>query len=385
MRVYNQVSPHAEEQQPFLSFCIPVYNQIELVSQCLDALTVYPGHEIEIIVNDDNSSENIADLVKSKNDNRIKYFKNARNLGHDLNIIASFRNAIGKYAFLLRTRDRVVPDMIPLIIGKLCANPKAVYLTGSAINENSVAKLKFRNKTVRCGKQAFRVNNQLFVHPSGSVFRISSLMLDQLEQTILLKMPSKLSFVAHTMMRVQLAQEGDFELMSENIWVYTDTHNAADVAVNVARNRTNVYLPSLSRERYKCEFAWADSVVKQPYRVSAMKGLFSRYLEVCTWSFRRRNRNSNLQRHYAYDAVAFSLIGEQAKIIRLAFSLNLGSSLKTNQKLRVLLYICGRSVYNVTLAPVMMAYRETIANLIVWSRKRFPSQFEILKKILRRT
>ena len=98
-----------------ISFCITVYNQIDLVKKCLDSIVAYKGKEIEIIISDDKSTENIQGLVNGYHDERIKYFLNKENLGHDRNILCALSRASGKYAFLLRTRDMIMPVAIPVV------------------------------------------------------------------------------------------------------------------------------------------------------------------------------------------------------------------------------------------------------------------------------
>lgn len=46
-----------------ISFCIPVYNQTELVRQCIRSIIEYKGLDIEIVISDDCSTENIEELV----------------------------------------------------------------------------------------------------------------------------------------------------------------------------------------------------------------------------------------------------------------------------------------------------------------------------------
>ena len=61
-----------------ISFCITVYNQSELVKKCIDSIVSYKGNDIEIVVSDDNSSENIRELLYTYHDDRIKYYVNIR-------------------------------------------------------------------------------------------------------------------------------------------------------------------------------------------------------------------------------------------------------------------------------------------------------------------
>lgn len=338
---------------PKMSICLPVYNQSQLVSECLDRILLHPGNEIEIVVNDDNSTEDILRVVNNKADSRIRYYHNERNLGHDLNIISSFRNAKAKFAFLLRTRDYILADSIPLILDRLEQNENTAYLTGTAINQDGKVKLRFTDGRVMAGIDAVKRDTELYIHPSGSVYAIELLDLDRLECAIRKTQIEKFSFVCHTMMRAQLALAGDFEFIQKPIWVYTDTEKAIDKAVNATTDRSSVYSPMLSRQRYECEFQWIDTIMPQKHKDISMRALFSRYLQICTWSFQRINKSAELQAHYSFDEVRFSLLHEQWKLVLLARNLMKKSSVVGCYKLKCLCYIYAMALHNVTVRPIV--------------------------------
>lgn len=168
-------------QKPILSICLPIYNQSNLVKECLINILKYQGDEIEIIVNDDCSTENIEELLDTFQDKRIKYFRNPKNLGHDLNILESFKNSTSNYAFLLRVRDRIVPDNFKDVISSLLENSRISYLTGSAIDENGNYVLKFDDLEFSKGIATLKQHTNLFIHPSGSLYAIHLLDIDRLE------------------------------------------------------------------------------------------------------------------------------------------------------------------------------------------------------------
>jgi len=61
---------------PEISFCIPVYNQRDLLKQCVDRIVEYPGNEIEIVVQDDCSTDDLRELIDCYEDPRIRYYCN---------------------------------------------------------------------------------------------------------------------------------------------------------------------------------------------------------------------------------------------------------------------------------------------------------------------
>ena len=231
-------------EKAILSFCIPVYNQTEMVRECIGELLKYKGEDIEVVISDDCSTEDIEGLVKSFNDSRVKYFCNEVNLGHDLNIISSFRNAESDFAFLLRVRDRVLHTGIPLIIERIKSKPELAYLTGNAVDEKGNLRLAYHKESFSKGTEALERHMNAYLHPSGSMYSLKLLDLDAEEKFIRSHMDTKFGFLAHCMMRMELAVKGDFEFICDApIWQYTNTLNSKDVAVNSDKNKISVFAP----------------------------------------------------------------------------------------------------------------------------------------------
>lgn len=74
-----------------VSVIIPMHNSSKHIEECIDSVLNQTYPNIEVIVVDDNSSDNSIDIVESKNDDRVKIIKlnknvgaaNARNIGID--------------------------------------------------------------------------------------------------------------------------------------------------------------------------------------------------------------------------------------------------------------------------------------------------------------
>lgn len=304
---------------PVMSICIPAYNQSNLVRDCLARIVAYEGDDIEIVVNDDCSSEDLQEVVNNLNDDRIKYYRNSINLGHDLNILQSFRNSKSKYAFLLRSRDCLVPNAIGAIIKRIKENTEMSYLTGSAIDEDGKARLVYRkNLRYSKGKEALDAHKWLYVHPSGSLYAIHLLDFDRIERFLENQFTHKYGFVIHTIIRLELALRGNFEIMSNFIWQYTHTVRATDTAVNSAENKESVYSPRLSLERFNAEMKWANLVVPDRYKTDVFKTITKLYLMMVTWEFKLINEEPSMHRHYNTKKMNFSIKEERSNFYNLA-------------------------------------------------------------------
>ncbi len=303
-----------------ISFCIMVYNQYGLVKECIDSIVPYKGDDIEIIISDDCSTENIEKLIESYEDARIKYHRNDTNLGHDRNIVASLKRASGKYAFVLRTRDKMIATAIPNLIN-VARISDASYITACAVNQDGSIKIQYTKGRFKKGSEALAAHYKLFIHPSGNMYRLKDLQLEKLQKFIEQQDLSKTSFIVHNLIRVQLAVTGDFQLISEPSWIYTDTEKAKDKAVNHASEGLSVYDPSLVEKRYIDEMKWSKVVLEEKYIYSNFLMLTSLYLDQATWNFKLINSDKRVQHHYSFTKSKFSVKEEREHFKSVSVSL----------------------------------------------------------------
>ena len=299
-----------------ISFCITVYNQTELVKKCIDSIVSYKGNDIEIVVSDDNSSENIRELLYTYHDDRIKYYVNKTNLGHDRNILNALSKACGKYAFLLRTRDLIIPEAVPLLLEAAKANT-ASYITGEALNQDGDLKIQYSRDVFKQGNEALEANFKLYIHPSGSMYRLSDLDLQALRVFLDENEVPKNGFIVHNLIRLKLATSGDFRLIRQPVWIYTDSESAGDRAVNRSTNGISVYDPSLTEERYRYEVKWANQILEGEEYRRVFFMLTALYLDLITWGFKLTNSDKGAQYHYNYQKKAFS-VSKQRRQFRTA-------------------------------------------------------------------
>ena len=94
-----------------VSIIIPVYNTAKYLEDCLESASEQTLKDIEIIIVNDDSTDNSEDIIKKfcDKDNRFNYFKqthkgvsSARNKGIEL--------AKGEYIFFLDSDDIVAED-----------------------------------------------------------------------------------------------------------------------------------------------------------------------------------------------------------------------------------------------------------------------------------
>lgn len=89
-----------------LSICIPTYNRAEIVYECVKACLEIESDEVEVIVNDNCSTDNTRELLATIKDERFFYYRNDENIGYR-NFTVAMSKGNAKYALLLSDEDEV--------------------------------------------------------------------------------------------------------------------------------------------------------------------------------------------------------------------------------------------------------------------------------------
>ncbi|MEP6939681.1 MAG: glycosyltransferase [Rudaea sp.] len=95
-----------------MSICIPAYKGAEVLGATIDSVLVQTFTDFELIVIDDNSPDETAALVGRYSDPRIRYLRNACNLGPQGNWNRCLEEARGTYFKLLPQDDLLASDCL---------------------------------------------------------------------------------------------------------------------------------------------------------------------------------------------------------------------------------------------------------------------------------
>jgi len=95
-----------------ISVIIPTYNRANLISRAITSVINQTFNDYEIIVVDDNSTDNTEELVKTKFKNKVIYFKHDINLGPAAARNTGIKNSTGEYIAFLDSDDEWLPTKL---------------------------------------------------------------------------------------------------------------------------------------------------------------------------------------------------------------------------------------------------------------------------------
>jgi glycosyltransferase involved in cell wall biosynthesis len=113
---------------PKVSIGLPVYNDDRFLIQTLDCLLSQSYRDFELIICDNASTDKTAEICRSyaSRDSRIRYHRNATNLGVSRNFNLSFHLSRGEYFKWAAANDLCAIDMIERCVEVLDQRPDAV-------------------------------------------------------------------------------------------------------------------------------------------------------------------------------------------------------------------------------------------------------------------
>jgi glycosyltransferase involved in cell wall biosynthesis len=128
----------SNERSPQISFIVPCYNYARFLPDCLKSIFNLEGSfGYEIIVIDDASTDNTAEVIRSYADPRIRVITHPVNLGHAKTINEGLKEARGAYIARIDPDDRYRPYYLSAVMEKFQAFPDVgmVYGDVALIND----------------------------------------------------------------------------------------------------------------------------------------------------------------------------------------------------------------------------------------------------------
>lgn len=117
-----------EEKSKLVSIVLPVYNGARFLHQSIDSCLQQTYHPVELIVVDDGSTDNSAEIVQSYRDNRIKLIHHGTNKKLPAALNTGFKHAGGAYLTWTSHDNYYASTAIAEMVDFLEANPHIQFV-----------------------------------------------------------------------------------------------------------------------------------------------------------------------------------------------------------------------------------------------------------------
>lgn len=128
---------------PLVSICIPTYNRAAMVAKAIDSALAQSYLNIEVLVVDNSSQDNIESVIANYKDTRLKFYKNNNNLGMYGNFNRCIELSQGEYIHILHSDDYIDSHFTQTCVEFLEAHPNVAmtFSSGQFLSDNAQKKM----------------------------------------------------------------------------------------------------------------------------------------------------------------------------------------------------------------------------------------------------
>ena len=115
-------------QSPTVSFVVPCYKLAHFLPECVNSILAQTFSDFEVLIMDDCSPDDTADVARSFRDKRVKHIRNDPNLGALPNYNKGISLSRGKYIWLISADDYLRrPHVLQRYVDLMDAHPRVNY------------------------------------------------------------------------------------------------------------------------------------------------------------------------------------------------------------------------------------------------------------------
>lgn len=113
---------------PYVSFGLPVYNGANFLTEAVESILAQTFEDFELIISDNASTDGTDAICKAyaAKDQRIRYYRNERNMGAAWNFNRVFELSSGRYFKWANHDDLIAPDFLVKCVEVLDQDPGVV-------------------------------------------------------------------------------------------------------------------------------------------------------------------------------------------------------------------------------------------------------------------
>jgi glycosyltransferase involved in cell wall biosynthesis len=226
---------------PLVSICTPTYNRPGYLRQVVASCQAQTYPHFELIITDNSTNNESADLASQWTDPRVRYYRNDGNIGPTESVLRGLSLAKGKYIKILMDDDLIKPRSLELMVKALEENPSVAIAMApmDLIDENDRRIFPrfyvFRTMHYRFRYQVgdglidrrrilkdFLTRDYPCTVPSGIIYRAEPLRR-------LIPLPAEAEFAADLELCMQLAAQWDFFYIDQvlSTWRYMPANHTA--------------------------------------------------------------------------------------------------------------------------------------------------------------
>mgnify|MGYP001800873224 CR=1 FL=1 len=113
---------------PKVSLCIPTYNRAQILPYAVDSVLNQTYGNFELIICDDASPDNTAEVVAQWDDSRIRYIRHPQNIKRSRNMRSGYEAAQGDYFIKFDDDDALTPTFLERTVAVLEAQPRVDFV-----------------------------------------------------------------------------------------------------------------------------------------------------------------------------------------------------------------------------------------------------------------
>lgn len=103
-----------DEKRPAVTVLLPVYNSAPYLAEAIDSILHQSFPDFELLIMDNNSTDNSPDIIRGFSDPRIRYVKNEQNIGLAASLNRGIKLARGEFIARMDADDVARPDRLKL-------------------------------------------------------------------------------------------------------------------------------------------------------------------------------------------------------------------------------------------------------------------------------
>lgn len=128
---------------PKVSIGIPTFNRAQTLRKTIEAVLSQTFSDLELVICDDASTDETAEVVASYEDHRIRYIRNRKNLGLYQNINRCIELSRGEYVAVYHDHDDYLPTIVEESVKVLDAHPNVGFVHTAIRSKNSHSEIVY--------------------------------------------------------------------------------------------------------------------------------------------------------------------------------------------------------------------------------------------------